>query len=208
VGCFGRLLAAAILVCAELPCVSDAADPRYPDWPCVQAKVPDISVAAVWDGPPIEQAENTWQNDSEIKDLVARLAARRTPMEEAQTSIAGFLSGRDMPARADKGRRLFAGLFEMLNSQRSEIMNGLERLARREKALAEQIRSDTSALYDLQDKSPPDQARIDELATRVEWNRRIFEDRRQSIKYACEVPVIIEKRLFALSRTIQQASQP
>ena len=29
-----------------------AADPRYPDWPCVQAKVPEISLAAVWAGPP------------------------------------------------------------------------------------------------------------------------------------------------------------
>jgi hypothetical protein len=42
------------------------------------------------------------------------------------------------------------------------------------------------------------------LASRVEWSTRIFEDRRRSIRYACEVPVIIEKRLFALSRTIQQ----
>jgi hypothetical protein len=203
---FGSLLAAAILLCARLPSVSNAADPRYPDWPCIQAKVPDISVAAVWDGPPINQVASTWQNDPDIKDLVARLAARRTPMEEAQKSIAGFLTG-NAPARADRGRRLFAGLFETLNSQRSEIMNGLERLARREKTLAEQIRSDTSDLYELQDRSPPDQTRIDELTTRVQWNTRIFEDRRQSIRYACEIPVIIERRLFALSRAIEQATE-
>jgi hypothetical protein len=202
----GFLLAATILLCAELPSVANAADPRYPDWPCVQAKVPEMSVAAVWDGPPIERVANTWQNDPEIKDLATRLAARRTPMEEAQKTIAEFLTG-DAARKADKGERLFAGLFETLNSERTAIMNGLERLARSEKALAEQIRSDTSALYELPDKSPPDQSRIDELATRVEWNTRIFEDRRQSIKYACEVPVIIEKRLFALSRMIQQATE-
>jgi Spy/CpxP family protein refolding chaperone len=195
--------AAAIVLCAGLPSVSHAADPRYPDWPCAQAKVPDISVAAVWDGPPVEQAADTWQDEPEIKDLVARLAARRTPMEEAQKSIGQFLTG-DAAAKADKGKRLFAGLFETLNSQRSEIMNGLERLARKEKELAEQIRSDTRAMHELQDKSPPDQSKIDELAAKVEWSTRIFEDRRKSIRYACEVPVIIEKRLFALSRTIQQ----
>jgi hypothetical protein len=202
----GFLLAAAILLCAEWPSVSNAADARYPDWPCVQAKVPDISAAAVWDGPPIERAANSWQNDPQIKDLVTRLAARRTPMEEAQKTIAQFLTG-DAASKADKGERLFAGLFETLNSERTAIMTGLERLARSEKALAEQIRSDTSALHELQDKSPPDQSKIDELATRVEWNTRIFEDRRQSIRYACEVPVIIEKRLFALSRMIQQAAE-
>jgi hypothetical protein len=62
-------------------------------------------------------------------------------------------------------------------------------------------------LHDLRDKSPPDQSKIDELASRVEWNMRVFEDRRKSIRYACELPVIIEKRLFALSRTIQQGAE-
>ena len=36
-----------------------AADPRYPDWPCVQAKVPEVSVAAVWEGPPIDAVGDT-----------------------------------------------------------------------------------------------------------------------------------------------------
>jgi hypothetical protein len=197
----------AVVFWAGLPTVSNAADPRYPDWPCVQAKVPDISVAAVWDGPSIEQVGNTWQNDPKTKDLVRRLAARRTPMEEAQKGIAEFLTG-DAAAKSDKGTRLFAGLLEVLNGERTEIMNGLERLARREKELAEQIRSDTSALHELQDKSPPDQSKLDELVNRVGWNTRIFEDRRKSIRYACEVPVVIEKRLFVLSRAIQQSLEP
>ena len=63
-------------------------------------------------------------------------------------------------------------------------------------------------MHELQDAPPPDQAKIDTLATRIEWNMRIFEDRRKSIRFACEVPVIIEKRLFALSRTIAQTMEP
>ena len=100
--------------------------------------------------------------------------------------------------RAEKGKLLFAGLFETLNSERGAVMNGLERLARSEKELAEQIRSDTSAMHELQDAPSPDQTKIDAFVSRIEWNMRIFEDRRKSIRYACEVPVIIEKRLFAL----------
>jgi len=203
---YGFRLAAAAVVCAAMPAVSNAADPHYPDWPCVQAKVPEISVAAVWDGPPIEPVANDWRDEPRIKDLVARLAARRTPMDEARQSIGEFLTG-DATSKADKGRRLFSALFETLNSQRSEIMTGIERLARSEKGLADQIRSDTSALHELQDRSPSDQSQIDELATRVAWNARIFEDRRKSIRYACEVPVVIEKRLFALSRAIQQTAE-
>jgi Spy/CpxP family protein refolding chaperone len=198
--------AAAVTLLIAVPSASHAADPRYPDWPCVQAKVPEISVVAVWDGPPIEQATKSWQADPEIKELVARLAARRTPMEDAQTRIGQFVTG-DAAAKTDRGKLLFAGLFETLNSERSAVMNGLERLARSEKELAEQIRSDTSAMHELQDAATPDQAKIDELASRIEWNMRIFEDRRKSIRYACEVPVIIEKRLFSLSRAIAQTME-
>ncbi len=200
-------LAAAAVFCIGLPPASHAADPRYPDWPCVQAKVPEISVVAVWDGPPIEPTAAPWQAAPEIKDLVARLAARRTPMDEAQKRVAQFLAS-DPAARADRGKLLFAGLFETLNNERGAVMSGLERLARSEKELAEQIRSDTSEMHALQDAPSPDQAKIDVLASRIEWNLRIFEDRRKSIRYACEVPVIIEKRLFGLSRAILQEMDP
>ena len=36
-----------------LPGMALAADPRFPDWPCNQVKVPEISVAAVWAGPAV-----------------------------------------------------------------------------------------------------------------------------------------------------------
>jgi hypothetical protein len=186
--------------------IAGAADPRYPDWPCVQAKVPDISVAAVWDGPSIEQAQSSWQNNQAIRKLVTRLAARRIPIEEAQKNITEFLAGAGT-AKADKGVLLFAGLFETLNHQRTDVMNGLERLQRSQRELADRIKSDVSALHELQDKSQPDQARLDELGNRVEWSTRIFEDRRKSVRYACEVPTIIERRLFALGRTIQQEAE-
>jgi hypothetical protein len=198
----GSLLLAIVALFAGLR-VTDAADPRYPDWPCVQAKVPELSIAAVWDGPSIEQAEKTWQDDPAIKDLIARLAARRIPIEEAQKNIKDFLGGAG-PAKAEKGVLLFAGLFETLNRQRTEVMNGLERLQRSQRVLAERIKADASAQHALQDQSQPDQAKIDELAAQIEWSTRIFDDRRKSVRYACEVPVVIERRLFALARTIRQ----
>src|SRR6266446_1687081 len=196
----GLLLFAIITSFAGLR-VTDAADPRYPDWPCVQAKVPDLSIAAIWDGPSIEPAQKAWQDDPTIRNLIARLAARRIPIEDAQKSIEDFLAG---AAKADKGVLLFAGLFETLNRERTEVMNGLERLQRSQRELADRIKADAAVQHELQDKSPPDQAKLDELRTRIEWSTRIFGDRRKSVRYACEVPVIIERRLFALGRTIRQ----
>jgi hypothetical protein len=182
---------------------ASAADPRYPDWPCTQAKVPDISIAAVWDGPPIDDAQSVWKNDPAIEGLVTRLAARRVPLADAKESIAAFITGA-AGEKARKGVLLFAGLFDTLNHQRTEVMDGLERLQRREKDLAERIKGDVAALRELQDQQAPDETRIKDLNSSIEWSTRIFDDRRRSVKYACEVPTIIERRLFALARAIRQ----
>ena len=180
-----------------------AADPRYPDWPCAQAKVPEISIAAVWAGPPLDDASNKWKNDPKISALVERLAARKFPIEDAQKAITEFLAapGTD---KAAAGKLLFAGLFEKLNAERSAVMSGLERVTRKQRDAADKIRSDTIALQSLQDATPPDRTKVDELGNQLLWETRIFEDRRSVIKFVCDVPTTIDKRLFALGRTIQQ----
>jgi hypothetical protein len=180
-----------------------AADPRYPDWPCAQAKVPEISLAAVWAGPPLDDIGDKWKEDARINTLVAKLAARRTPLEEAQKAITEFLAA--SPAdKATSGKFLFAGLFDALNAQRTSVMNGLERVMRKQREAAEKIRADTIALQALQDASPPDQAKVEELGNQLVWETRIFDDRRHVVKFVCEVPTAIDQRLFALGRTIQQ----
>jgi hypothetical protein len=179
-----------------------AADPRYPDWPCTQAKVPEISLAAVWAGPPLDDVTGKWKDDAKISALITRLAARRTPLEEAQKAITEYLNGAS--DKTASGKQLFAGLFETLNAQRSQVMNGLERVTRKQREAADKIRSDTLALQALQGESQRDQAKIDELGNQLIWQTRIFEDRRGVIKFVCEVPTAIDQRLFALGRTIQQ----
>ena len=180
-----------------------AADPRNPDWPCVQVKVPEISPAAVWAGPPFDDVGDKWQSDPKIRDLVVRLAARRTSLEDAQKLAAEFLTG-SAEHRKENGRLLFAGLFATLNSLRSDVINGIERYTRRQRDFAQRIRSETLALRELQDKPDADPKQVAEQADRVQWETRIFEDRRRTISYVCEVPVLIEQRLFALGRAIQQ----
>jgi hypothetical protein len=196
-----------IVVCTLLavagsakPCF--AADPRYPDWPCAQAKVPEVSIAAVWAGPPLDDVASKWKDDAKVSALLPRLAARRTPLDEAQKTITEFLAG--SAKKAETGKLLFAGLFDTLNAQRSQVMSGLERVTRKQREAADRIRADTLALQALQDASPPDQPKIDELGNQLVWETRIFEDRRRVIKFVCEVPTAIDQRLFALGRVIQQ----
>jgi|SRR5215470_10816851 len=181
-----------------------AADPRYPDWPCRQIKVPELSIAAVWAGPAVDDVGDAWQNDPQIKDLVSRLAARRTPLEEAEKAIGDFLAA-DPAGKQTKAKLLFAGLFATFDQERSVVMNGIERFSQRQKQFAEKIRSEAHQLRTLQDAPEHDQAKLDELINAINWDTRIFEEQRKTISYVCDVPTLIEQRLFALARTIQQS---
>ncbi|MGY3621158.1 hypothetical protein [Bradyrhizobium sp. USDA 10063] len=199
----GRIAIGALLAVAVTTGVGRAADPRHPDWPCAQAKVPEISLAAVWAGPPLDDIRDKWKEDAKISALVEKLAARRTPLDDAQKAITDFLAA----SAADKttaGKLLFAGLFDALNAQRSSVMNGIERVTRKQREAAEKIRADTLALQAMQTAPSPDQTKVDELSNQLLWETRIFEDRQRVVRFVCEVPTTIDQRLFALGRTIQQ----
>jgi hypothetical protein len=191
----------AIAACAFA--APSAAATRYdPDWPCQQIKVPTISLAAVWSGPSLDGLAGEGSGDPDIADLVGKLAARRTPLDDAQKLIDAF----GEKAGANKRSRLlgvFAGVFKALNRQRDEVISGLVRVARRQSEFANQIRAENHDFLDLRDKPETDPAKLKELSDKLDWEMRIFDDRRRSIGYACEVPVLIEQRIFAIARMIE-----
>jgi hypothetical protein len=195
-------LVIAMAACGVQPAL--ALDPRYPDWPCQQLKVPEIAVASVWTGPSINVGDAAKPVDAKQAEMVARLAARRTPIEDARKLIAGYVVGTSAE-RQDKATVLFAALYSKLNAERDEVMSGIERFSRKQKAAADDIRKEAEKLRDIQDKPAADQAQMQELTSRLAWQTRIFEDRRKSTSYVCDVPVLIEKRLFNLGRAIQEA---
>ena len=181
-----------------------ALDPRYPDWPCQQLKVPGIAIASVWNGPSIEIGDAAKPTDAKQAELVSRLAARRTPIGDARKLIADYVVGTSAE-KQDKAKTLFAALYATLNTQRDEVMNGIERFSRKQKSAADDIREEAQKLREMQDQPNADRAQTEDLSNRLAWQTRIFEDRRKSTSYVCDVPVLIEKRLFDLGNAIQGA---
>ena len=175
---------------------------RDPDWPCIQAKVPELSAAAVWSGPPIEEALQAWSEDDGVAQLAGELAQRRMPLEDATAAIKAFSAGLDPNVRAKRLTLLFAGVFETLNRERADVMEGIGRYARKQKALAEEIRGATAKLQD-PSTAPADPQQSTMLNDQVIWQTRIFNERRAALTFVCEVPSLIEQRLFALARAIQ-----
>jgi hypothetical protein len=181
------------------------AQPRPdPDWPCVQRKVPAVDSAAVWSGPDPAAALGDWSKDPEAAALAPRLASRRTSLDEADRLIDEF--AKDSGARKyERLTRVFAGTLELVNAERDSILHGIARYARGQHQLADRIRDEADRITALKDSpAVPESKELQDLDARFAWDRRIFEERRQSLNYVCEAPVLLEQRIFEIARRIQR----
>ena len=95
--------------------------------------------------------------------------------------------------------RLFADTLAIINRDRSSIIEGIRKFARNQQALAERITAGNEQLSEL---APEQIAERDALMARRSWDMRLYEDRRDSLTYLCEQPVLLEQRAFALARAI------
>jgi hypothetical protein len=171
------------------------------DWPCNQAYVPDLSMAQVWPGPDPATVEGHWAADPVIAPLVPRIASSDRPLAEVEKEIAAFAAGLPEDRRPRALTLLFAGVFELLSAERRRAVEGALRFAGHQKELAARIREESDRLFALQqDGGPPEQ--ISELEERMQWDLRLFEDRRATTSAVCEQPELLEKRLYALAAAI------
>jgi hypothetical protein len=175
------------------------------DWPCVQPRVEELSAAAFWSGPPLDAAASTaWRAKPDIAALVAAVVSRRLPVEEAEKRITDFAAAQ----AGDKSALplIFAGAFAELNTLRSRIVRGIERFTRNQRQLSASINKDRAELNALTlapEKTEPQRARIQELQTRIQWASRLHHERESTLRYVCETPVILEQRVFAIARAVQ-----
>jgi hypothetical protein len=180
------------------------ADSPERNWPCHQILVGQLSLAAVWSGPSIEGV--AWRNDQAVAGIVATLAARRTPLEVAERAIEDFAKSQGA-SKTKKLVSVFAGLFETLSDERTQVIEGLLRFGTKQKELAGKIRAENAMPREGPGKEPQRASRQDAetVARDLEWDLRVFDERRQSLTYVCESLALIEQRLFALARVIQRS---
>jgi hypothetical protein len=200
-----RILAAGLAFGVTLGAAA-AAPSRDPDWPCQQIKVPQLSLAAIWSGPPLDAHQDDWRQDQQVVELIHDVTQRRVPIEQAQADIRAF-AARAGDQKQAKLLRLLAGLFTVLNDERSTVVAGLDRSGAHQKELAARLRSDNEKLRSMQADHAADAGEVNQMTQRTTWEAQVFQDRRQALSYACDVPGKIEQRLFALARTIQEVLQ-
>lgn len=197
------LFVAALALLVPSPMALAEEKAGHVDWPCVQRRVPKLSVGQVWDGPTITGAS---QGDQDVKRLVATLASRRIPVEDALKALKEF-ADKQPPAEKDaKLTAVFAGLFSTVDRQRSVVLDGIVRFQQRQRQRSAEIEREGERITELKKRAEADAKAKQELKSAGElfdWNVRVFQERQSNMPIACEIPVLIEERLFAISREIR-----
>jgi hypothetical protein len=159
----------------------------------------------VWSGPEIDLNSQSWRDEPDVAELAARMSQRRVPIEDVEKAIADFKAN----SRSDSDAKLlraFGAAFEDLTRQRSQIVDGLDRFGRKQREMADRIREENEAVQRAadQNKGAQSQSAADGFE-RLQWDLRVFEDRRRTVAYVCEAPALIEQRHGANARAVQQA---
>jgi chromosome segregation ATPase len=158
----------------------------------------------MWSGPIISEEDKGSVNDDPLETVAAALAVRRTSLEEAETLVAGFAAA-STENRNERLAHLFTNAFDRINNERAQLIGGISRYAERQSGLAQRIDELNEKLVVMEakeDKTNDEFDAFEELADKIDWDTRIFDERQQSLTYVCETPVILEKRAFALARII------
>lgn len=202
---FGWPIALALIAWAA-PGLAQRGPAADPDWPCVQVKTASFALASVWPGPPLDLAAQAWRDDPEAARLVTLMSQRRTPTQAVETAISDFAA---RGGEQGKQRLLaaFAAAFGELTAQRAQIIEGLVRFGRKQREVADRIRQENEALQ--REAGAGRQivgSEPSEAMKRLQWDIRLFEERRRSVNYVCETPALIERRIGVIARGVAQAT--
>jgi hypothetical protein len=195
--------AAAVAAIVAWPAL--AAQGADPDWPCIQRKVPELSLGQFWTGAKPPQTAADWSKDARISALVAELSARRVPLPEAQQKIREYAQSLPEDERERRLTTLVQGLFDHMNRERSDVVAGIARYAHRQRDAAKLLRQEASAVDALRAKADADPNELALRSDRLAFQTRVFQERARSLNFVCEVPTLIERRLYALAQTIAEA---
>jgi hypothetical protein len=200
----GALLAGVLFLAVIAGPGASAAAPTA-DWPCIQPRVPELSAATFWSGPPLDASTSqAWRDNPDVARLVTAVVSRRTPVEDAEKMIADY-AGAHIGDK-DGLTLVFAGAFSELNALRTRIVQGIERFARNHRQLSEQLntaRAELNSLTAAAQKTEQQRTRIQELQTQIQWQTRLHNERQSSLRYVCETPALLEQRIFSIARAVQ-----
>ena len=169
---------------------------QNPDWPCAQRLVDRISAGALWPGP--AEAPPDWRNDAPLFALVTDITDRDVAEADGAAKLGAFVDAMSPAERSTRIAPLFGAIVDQTNDVRSPLIARLEQLGRRQRAMGQAI-ADLGTRID----ALPQGAARDELTGERDLDVRAFQQTQRTMRYACEAPSALERRLGDYARVLQ-----
>ena len=178
-------------------------------WPCDQVYNPKLNIAAIWQGPKIEEKLKNWWKHDDVIEYVNMLANPVLSEKDGIELIEEFAKKYSYFGLIKKGEQkeklvfLFAGLYQKAKDRRNTQYRGIVKFVEKQELIRKEI-GISSKLIRSYRKKKIDQKnpKFVEANSRLEWNTRVFDQRTRLTEYVCEEPVLNTQRLGYQARKI------
>lgn len=192
---------------ASLPSIAIAqgTDGVDPDWPCIQAYVPEVAIAVIWPEPVEESIVTAWKKSDELKKVVRDFGGLETFSDEDRKRMEVFAESVAPEDRIDIYNKVAAGIVGQFNIRRKGYFKGIRKYTRQQIAVAEQIEVHLNELAELAESTDPEsEERKQEIRDASAWQQRIFDKRERNIGLLCDLPVELESLMGEILRELAQ----
>lgn len=176
-----------------------------PEWPCIQAYVPEVAAAVIWPEFISEEQTGSWRKDKELKKVVRDFGNLEFFTDKDRERLGEYAESVPQDARIDIYNRVADGVITRFNQRRRDYFKGIRKYTRQQIKIAKTIESRLNELATLNDKTDADSmARKAELNENAAWQQRIFDRREKAIGLLCEAPVELEVVMGEIVRELAQ----
>jgi hypothetical protein len=169
-----------------------------PDWPCAQRLVPILSAGTYWNGP--IPAQTGWRDDDALFPLAITIVDRDTQDSDAIAKLIAYVASLPLETRAAKLPTLFSAIVDQTNDIRAVLIQRLKKIGRRQIGMGQTI----AALSNRLDALKQDDPKRDDITGERDLDVRAFQETQHIVRYACEAPANMERRLGIVARLLQR----
>jgi hypothetical protein len=194
-------LAACLAALAAAPRAAAQAYGQNPDWPCAQRLIATLEPGAYWNGPVPQHT--AWRDNDALFALVPGIVNRDTPDADALAKLNAYVAGIPATQRASALPALFSAIVDQTNDDRSVLIARIEQLGHRQREMGDLIARLSTKVDATPDSNP---AKADLIGTR-DFDVRAFQETQHTMRYACEAPANLERRIGVFARILQAGLQ-
>lgn len=192
-----KLIVVFVVATALLSSLNARAQDVDPEWPCIQALIPEVALAVLWPNPMEESDRGKWKDDPEIAQLSERLGDIEMFTETEEKLIDDFASAQQEDQLIEKLSSLADGVVTVSNRLRTRYIDGIKRYTRQQISIASQVEDSLNKLAAMGDAQSPERT---ELEASLQWHERVYDQRERAIVSLCERPVELEEKLSSVMR--------